>query len=311
VVAQSHVHHHRPAGKALGVAFALTSVVLVVEAVAGYVSGSLALLSDAGHVLTDVAALGLAWFVTYFSERPASEQHTFGYHRSRILAALANATVLLVIAAVIAVEAVVRLQHPRAVQGGVVIAAAVLAIGANAYIAVALSPHRGENLNVRSALLHVVSDIGASLGVVVSGLLAVTVHSYAADPIVSLLIAALISYGAWEIIRDTVVILMEGAPRGLDLAQVRAAMLEVPGVEDVHDLHVWSLSDGYRLLSAHIMVPDQALADTATLLADVKRLLHQRFRIEHATIEPECIDCRVPPRRVIQLHEPRRSRDSV
>jgi cobalt-zinc-cadmium efflux system protein len=287
-------------------AFALTGVILVVEAVGGYLSGSLALLSDAGHILTDLAALGLAWFVTHLSVRPATEQHTFGYQRSRILAALANATVLLLVAVIVAVEAVTRLRHPHPVQGGLVIVAALLAIAVNGYIALVLHDHHQGDLNVRSALLHVVSDIGASAGVVIAGLFALTLHLYIVDPIVSLLIAALITYGAWQIIRDTVVILMEGAPRGLDLTDVRKAMLEVPGVEDVHDLHVWALSDGYRLLSAHITVPDQALADTSTLLSDIKFVLHQRFHIEHATIEPECLDCRVPPRRVIHLDVPRR-----
>lgn len=302
-----HGHQHHLAGRALGTAFALTGIILLVEAVGGYISGSLALMSDAGHILTDLAALGLAWFVTHLSQRPATEQHTFGYQRSRILAALANATVLLLVAAVVAVEAVTRIGHPQAVQGGLVIVAAVLAIAVNLYIAIVLHRHEEGDLNVRTALLHVVSDIAASAGVVVAGIFALTLHLYIVDPIVSLLIVGLITYGAWQIIRDTVVILMEGAPRGLDLAEVRKAMLEVPGVDDVHDLHVWALSDGYRLLSAHVSVPDQALADTSTLLADIKFLLHQRFHIEHATIEPECVDCRVPPRRVIQFLAPRRT----
>lgn len=311
MVSHQHGHHHPLAGRALGTAFVLTGVILLIEAIAGYISGSLALLSDAGHILTDMAALGLAWFVTHLSQRPATEQHTFGYQRSRILAALANATVLLLVAAAVAVEAVARLGHPHPVQGGLVILAALLAIGVNSYVAFALHGHEEGDLNVRSALLHVVSDIGASAGVVVAGVFALTLHLYIVDPIVSLLIAALIAYGAWQIIRDTVVILMEGAPRGLDLASVRQAMLEVPGVEDVHDLHVWALSDGYRLLSAHVTVPDQALADTSTLLADLKFLLHQRFHIEHATIEPECLDCRVPPRRIIHLDAPRRTQKTL
>lgn len=305
----THSHHHSVAGRALGTAIVLTSLILVVEAAAGLFAGSLALLSDAGHILTDVGALSLAWFVAHLSQRPATEQHTFGYQRSRILAALANAAVLLVVAAVLVVEAAIRLGHPRPVQGSLIIFAALLAIAVDTYIAFALREHE-HDINVRSALLHVVSDIGASLGVVVAGIFAVTLHAYIVDPLVSLLIALLIAYGAWQIIRDTIGILMEATPRGLDLDQIRAAMREVPGVEDVHDLHVWALSDGYRLLSAHVTVPDQALADTSTLLSDIKFLLHQRFHIEHATIEPECLDCRVPPRRIIQLHEPRRSERS-
>jgi cobalt-zinc-cadmium efflux system protein len=302
----THIHDQAATGRALGTAFVLTALILIIEAVAGVLAGSLALISDAGHILTDVGALGLAWFVSHLARRPATEQHTFGYQRSRILAALANAAVLAVVAAVIAVEAVVRAQHPQPIRGTIVIAAALLAMAVNTYIAFTLHGH-GHDINVRSALLHVVSDIGASAGVVVAGIAAVTLHAYIVDPLVSFVIAVLIAYGAWQIIRDTVVILMEGTPRGLELDRIRAAMLEVPGVEDVHDLHVWALSDGYRLLSAHITVPDQALADTSTLLSDIKYLLHQRFHIDHATIEPECLDCRVPPRRIIQMHEPRRT----
>lgn len=302
----THRHTHASAGRALATAFFLTALILVVEAVAGVVAGSLALVSDAGHILTDVAALGLAWFVSHLARRPATEQHTFGYQRSRILAALANAAVLIVVAAIVAVEAVIRISHPQPIRGTIVILAAVLAIAVNSYIAFALHGH-GHDINVRSALLHVASDIGASVGVVLAGIFALTLHAYIVDPLVSLVIAALIAFGAWQIIRDTLVILMEGTPRGLELDEIRAAMLEVPGVEDVHDLHVWALSDGYRLLSAHVTVPNQALADTSTLLSDIKFLLHQRFHIEHVTIEPECIDCRVPPRRIIQMHEPRRT----
>lgn len=304
----AHAHEHPVAGRALGTAFALTAIILAVETVAGLAAGSLALLSDAGHILTDVAALGLAWFVAYLSRRPATQQHTFGYQRSRILAALANATVLVVVAVVVTVEALIRLGHPHPVQGGLVIGAAAIAIGVNSYIVFVLRGHRHDDLNVRSALLHVVSDIGASAGVIIAGLFALAAHIYIVDPLVSLFIAILIAYGAWQIIRDTVIILMEGTPRGLDLEAVRSAMLEVPGVEDVHDLHAWALSDGYRLLSAHVTVPDQALADTSTLLSDIKFVLHQRFHIEHATIEPECVDCRVPPRRIIRFDATRGSR---
>lgn len=298
----THTHEHHLVGRALRTAFLLTGIILIVEVGAGYLSHSLALMSDAGHILTDVAALGIAWFVAHLSQKPATEQHTFGYQRGRILAALANAAVLLVVAVIVAIEAVVRLEHPQPVKGAIVIVAALLAIAVNTYIAVVLHQHHEGDINVRSALLHVVSDIGASAGVVVAGAFALTLRWYVVDPIVSILISVLIAYGAWQIIQDTLVILMEGAPRGLDLTKVRNAMLEVPGVEDVHDLHIWALSDGYRLLSAHVKIPDQALADTSTLLSDIKFLLQTRFHIEHATIEPECLDCRVPPRRVIRLH---------
>jgi cobalt-zinc-cadmium efflux system protein len=302
-----HDHGHQHAtGNTLRTAFLLTGIILVVEAAAGYTANSTALLADAGHILTDVAALGLAWFATRLSALPADQRNTFGYRRSAILAALANATLLVIVALAIAIEAVLRVRHPQHVNGGYVVIAAFIAIAVNTYIAFALR-HEDGDLNVRAAMLHVVGDIAASIAVVVSGLLVLIWHAYLADPILSLGIAAFIAYGAWQIVRDTLVILMEGIPRGLDLDRVREAMMEVPGVEDVHDLHIWALSDGYRLLTAHISVPDQALTDTANLLSDLKLLLRRRFHIEHATIEPECLDCTVPQRRVVQFHPPEKA----
>lgn len=300
-MAHNHAHHHTASNK-LRTAFCLTAIILVVEAVAGYAANSVALLADAGHILTDVVALGLAWFAAHLAAQPADERNTFGYRRSTILAALANGSLLIVVAAAVTVEAIVRIQQPEHVNGRFVIGAAVIAIAVNAYIALALRAE-GANLNIRAVLLHVVGDMAASVAVIVAGILVLVWHIYVADPILSLAIALLIAFGAWQIVRDTVVILMEGIPRGLDLDRVRDAMMEVPGVENVHDLHVWALSDGYRLLTAHVLVPEQTLGDTANLLADLKLLLRRRFHIEHATIEPECLDCSVPPRRPVQFHE--------
>lgn len=299
-----HVHHARLAGRALRTAFLLTLGILVVEAVAGYLANSLALMSDAGHILTDAVALALAWYAMRLSAMPADSRNTFGYRRSGILAALANAAVLIAVAGVVGVEAVLRLRHPEHVAGGLVIVAALGAIAVNTYIALALQRERHENLNVRAAFLHVIGDLGASTAVVISGIAILLWHAYLLDPILSLGIVVLIAFGAWQIVRDTVLILMEATPRGVDLEAIEAAMKEIPGVEDVHDLHVWALADGFYLLSAHVTVPDQTLADVSNLLDNLKTLLHRRFHIEHATIETECMDCRVPQRRPIQLEVP-------
>lgn len=300
-----HVHQH--ADSALRTAFFLTIGILVIEVIAGAAANSLALLADAGHILTDVVALGLAWFATRLARRPADESNTYGYRRSGILAALANAGILIAVVLVIAAEAILRLRHPESVRGGIVVPAAALAFLVNGYIAVALHGDDG-NLNVRAALLHVIGDMAASVGVIVAGVLILLWHVDAADPIISLVIAVLIAVGAWRIVRESVVILMEGTPPDVDLDAVRRVMLDVPGVEDVHDLHVWALADGFRLLTAHVAIPDQSLADTATLLSDVKYVLRRRFAIEHATIEPECEDCRIPPRRLIRLESGPESR---
>lgn len=291
-------------------AFLLTLAILVVEAICGYLANSLALMSDAGHILTDAVALGLAWFALRLAERQPTKSNTFGYRRSGILAALVNAAALIVVALIVLIEAIVRLRSPEHVQGGLVVLAAAGAILVNSYIASTLHDSGEENLNVRAALLHVLGDIGASVGVVAAGAAVLLWRTYWADPVLSLLISVLISYGAWQIVRDTVTILMESTPRGIDLDSVEAAMKEVPGVEEVHDLHVWALSDGFRLLSAHVTAPDQSLSDAANLLTDVKLLLNRRFHIDHATIEIECLDCRIPQRRVIELQTSRRERPS-
>ncbi len=300
----NHHHHHHGhglAGARLRNALVLTVGILVIEVVAASLSGSLALLADAGHIVTDVFALGLAWFATRLTELPPNQRQTFGYQRSGIVAALINGTLLVIISLGIAIEAVLRLRHPQSVNGSLVVAAALVAILVNAYIAAGLRGERHDNLNIRAAFLHVVGDLAASVGVVLAGVLILLTHQYLLDPLISLAIAALITSGAWQIVRDTVAILMESTPRDVDLEALRAAMHEVPGVDDIHDLHVWALSDGFRLLTAHVAVPEQSLADAANLLDDLKLLLHRRFHIEHATIEVECIDCRTVRRRPIPL----------
>jgi cobalt-zinc-cadmium efflux system protein len=307
----THSHPHNLIGSRLRRAFLLTIVVLVVEVFAGYVANSLALVSDAGHIFTDAFSLGLAWFATRLSARPPDERNTFGYHRSGILAALVNASVLLLITGAIAVEAIIRLQHPEHVAGGVVIGAALVALAVNSYIAIELRADGVVNLNVRAALLHVVGDIVASGGVVLVGLAILLWHLNALDPVLSLAIAVLIAYGAWQIVRDGTSILMESAPAGLDPDEIRAAMLEVPGAEDIHDLHVWALADGYHLLSAHVSVPDQSLSDSANLLANLKLLLRRRFHIDHATIELECVDCTLPLHRPIRFESAAAEHDQV
>jgi cobalt-zinc-cadmium efflux system protein len=298
----SHHHHLHVTGDRLRTAFFLTLIILLVETAAGLAAHSLALLADAGHILTDAFALGLAWYAARVTQSPPDARNTFGYHRSGILAALLNAAVLILIAGAALVGAVVRVRHPSEVEGGLVLLAATAALVVNLYIASDLRHDRDSNLNIRAALLHVVSDAAASVAVMAGGALILVWHIYVVDPILTAGIAVLIAFGAWQIARDTVSILMESTPAGVDLDALRAAMREVPGVMDVHDLHVWALADGFALLSAHVTVPEQSLADTADLLADLKLMLRNRFHIEHATIETECIDCRVVRRRPVTFH---------
>jgi cobalt-zinc-cadmium efflux system protein len=284
-------HSHAATGKKLQAALALTVVILAVELIAGFFAHSLALLSDAGHVFTDIAALGLAWFATTQADRPADARKTYGYHRTGILAALANALTLLLIVAAIAYEAVLRLQHPVAVTPWPLFVAAGVGIAVNVGIAASLHGEHTENLNVRAAWLHVVGDVAAGVGVVAAGIVIVLTHWYPIDPILSLLIAALIARGAWSILRDTVDILMESTPRGLDMAGMVRDMVRVPGVRDVHDLHVWSIAGGMSALSAHLQVDDRPLSQCGAVVSGVSGLLQRRYGISHATLQLECGGC--------------------
>jgi cobalt-zinc-cadmium efflux system protein len=285
-------HHHALSGTALKQAFLLTTLILAIEVAAGFASHSLALLSDAGHILTDVVALGLAWFAVEQSKRPADARRTYGYHRVGILAAMVNGATLIVIVIFIAIEAARRFVNPQPVQGGLVIVAALLAIAVNVFIAVRLR-ESGGNLNIRAAMLHVIGDIGASIGVIVSGVIILLTGWYYADSVISLGIAALIAWGALRIVRETANVLLEGAPHGVDIAQVRATILEAEGIASVHDLHVWSLDSEQLALSCHVVVPeDLYTADGEHLVRRLEQQLCERFEIGHTTLQVEaCHPC--------------------
>jgi len=225
-----HNHAHSMTGRTLRTAFFLTVIILAVELTGGVLSHSLALLSDAGHVLTDIVALGLAWYATAQAARPADARNTYGYHRTGILAALANAVTLIVIVLAIAYEAIGRFQHPEAVTPALMFVSAAVGIAVNLYIAFGLRKEGGENLNNRAALLHVLGDIGASAGVIVGGVVIVLTRWYPADPLISLFIAVLIARGAWRILRETVDILMEATPKDINVAQLVRDVIQQPGI---------------------------------------------------------------------------------
>jgi cobalt-zinc-cadmium efflux system protein len=278
-------------GASLKTALALTAVILLVEFTGGLVSHSLALLSDAGHVLTDVFALGLAWFAIEQSKRPADKRRSYGYQRVSILAALVNSVTLIVIVIAIAYEAVRRLASPEPVQGWVVIVTAVIGIAVNSFVIFGL---RGEtkSLNMRAAFLHLAGDIGASIGVVVAGVVILLTGWLYIDPILSLGIAALIAYGAWRIVRETVNLLMEGTPPDINLSAVSDEITHTDKVVSLHDLHVWALSSEDTALSVHVVVGDCPLGDAEHLVRDLEQRLCGRFDIGHTTIQVEsCHPC--------------------
>jgi cobalt-zinc-cadmium efflux system protein len=275
----------------LKAALGLTVAVLLVELAGGVFSHSLALLSDAGHVLTDVFALGLAWFAVEQAKRPADQRHTYGFQRAGLLAALVNSAVLIVIVLAIGYEAIRRLAAPEPVQGGIVIATALVAIAINGFV-VLLLRRDTQSLNLRAALLHVTGDVAASVGVVIAGAVILITGWLYIDPLLSLAIAAFIAYSAWGIVRESVHLLLEGTPGEIDLDAVTTEISQTKLVTNVHDLHVWALSSEEVALSCHVVVGDCPLGDAEHIVRDLEGRLCDRFAIGHTTIQVEsCHPC--------------------
>ena len=271
--------------RGLRIAVAITSVFLIVEIIGGLLSGSLALLADAGHMATDAAALLLALFAMRIAERAPTLAKTYGYQRTEILAALANGVGLVLIALYVSYEAVLRIAEPREVEGGLMLAVAVVGLAANLVCAWVLHAGRKSSLNLQVAFLHVLGDALGSLGAIVAAVL-IRVYGWTlADSLVAIGIAVLILFAAWQLVRESVDVLMESVPRHVDMADFERAIRDVPGVVDVHDLHVWTLTSGYHAMSAHVDVREGA--DGKILLHALAQLAKQRFSIEHTTFQLE------------------------
>lgn len=272
---------------ATGITFAFC----LIEAMIGYYSNSLALMADAGHNFADALALALSAFALWMATKPADNKRTFGYHRVGILAALVNAVGLVIMALAIFWEAVLRLKAPEAVQSGPMIWVALVAIILNSGIAWWLSSAAKDDLNVRGAYLHMMGDAAASFGVVIAGIIIHFTGAYIADPIVSIIFAGLVLWSSWSILSESIHVLLEATPAGLDLAKVEQAIHAVPGVLDVHDLHVWTVSSGLIAGSCHIVVADQSVSHGQHILQNVAHMLEHDFKIGHSTIQVEAKDC--------------------
>jgi cobalt-zinc-cadmium efflux system protein len=282
-----HDHTHGMAKKTLRTAFFLTCLILLVGFVGGLLAHSLALLSDAAHTLTDLFALGMAWFAAGQAERPSNEYKTFGYHRVGILAALLNAVTLIVIAVVICWEAVQRFQHPEPVLPFIMFGSAIIAIALNLFIGFGLRKEE-HNLNVRAAALHVFGDVGVSVAVIVAGVIVLVTGWTLVDPLLSVAVALLLAFGTWSIIRETTDILLEAVPKGISLKNLVRDMQAVTGVQAVHDLHVWSVSSGMPALSCHVLIDDLPPSESAHILHSLNDVLGEKYHIGHATIQFEC-----------------------
>ncbi len=263
------------------------------QVVAGLLASSVGLIADAAHNLTDVAAILLAYFALRLTRRPPNSNRSFGYHRSTVLAAQANAAFLIAVSAIIGYEAVLRLLHPHPVKGGVVAAVAVGALAANGLAAWLVFERRSRDHNMRAVALHMTADAAASAGVAGAGIVILLTGGLSwLDPAVSLAIAVLIGVQSSKLVRDTTDVLLESTPSGLDMDDLKEVMSAVPGVEDVHDVHAWSLSSDVYALSAHVVLLGHPTLEEAQLVSvSVKAAIAGRFGIAHATIDLECETC--------------------
>lgn len=280
----AHDHDHATsddgARSGLWKALIITAAFMGVEAVGGWWSNSLALMTDALHMATDVGGLGLSLFALWFARRGASSTMSYGYQRAEILGALVSGVLIWILAVGLVWEGIERLRHPQAVQGVTVIGIAFLGLLVNLISLRFLHGHHEKQINVRAAYLHVLGDLLGSVGALVSGVLIWAFDWRIADPIVTLIFAALIFRSSWGLLREAVEILMESVPRNVDYEAVRQALLALPGVNDVHDLHIWSLSSGKPALSVHLVA--RAESD---VLHEAQHLLGSRFAITHTTIQ--------------------------
>ncbi len=282
----AHAHDFRRQDRrSLRLAIAVVVCFLIVEVAGGWLSGSLALLADAGHMATDLAALALALFALRLAERPPTPAKSFGYQRTEILAALANGVLLVLIAITVAREAVGRLGEPPAVRGGLMLGVAVAGLVANLVCAALLHSGRARSLNLRGAFLHVVGDALGSVGAIFAALAIAWKGWMLADPLVALGVAALILISAWSLVRESVNVLMEATPAHVDLAALEREIRAVPGVRDLHDLHVWTLTSGYHAMSAHVDVAEGA--DAHAVLHRLSGVAESRFGIAHTTFQLE------------------------
>ncbi len=290
----THAHSHIPPRAAvnrLAISLAITLTFVIVEVIAGGVSNSLALLTDAAHNFTDVLALALTWWALVVALRPAHAGKTYGYHRAGILVALVNSTTLALIAVGIFYEAYQRFLHPPEVDAGLLIWVGVAAVIVN--LVTALLVHQGSDhdLNLRSAFLHLMGDVLSTVGAVIAGVIIYFTGANWVDPMVSVLIGFLILWNAWGIIREAVQILMEATPADINVQDLVADLQSLPGVTGVHDLHVWSLNQSLRSLSAHVVVGQMPPDQGAGVRGAINTLLVEKYHIHHATLQLECPGC--------------------
>ena len=290
----AHTHSHVLAGstpRRLAIALVCTAAFVVLEAGAGWYSNSLALLTDAAHNFSDVLALGLSWWALSMSLRPAKDTRTYGYHRVGILVALLNASSLIALSLFVAYEALGRLAAPPPVGEVTIIGVAVIGLFLNAGIAWSLHAASKDDVNVRSTFIHMAGDALSTVGVILAGIGIALFGWQWLDPVASMVIAVMILWSSWGIIRETVDILLEATPRDIDMSMCVRDIMSIAGVRGVHDLHVWSISSSLRALSMHLLTDNILIADGAQIQRNINQMLLTKYAITHATLQLECVDC--------------------
>lgn len=303
---EHHKHEHSGFGhnhgasnkKSLTIALVITTVFLIAEIVGGIITNSLALISDAAHMLSDVAALGLSLLAIWFASKPATLRRTFGFYRAEVIAALINGATLVLISIYIFFEAYQRFKNPPEVQSGLMLIIAVIGLLANLVSAWVLSRGGGHehNLNIRGAFLHVIGDALGSVGAIAAGIIMMYTGWYYADPLISVIIGILVLLSSWRLLNETIHVLLEGTPRHINLENVKASMVNVIGVKQIHDLHVWTVSSGFISMSGHVVIEHEK--NGPTILQELESLLRNKFDLKHTTIQleienmhPDCEEC--------------------
>jgi len=285
-------HRHNGNGsKGLRIALILTIMIMVVETAGGIISHSLALTSDAGHMLVDALALTLSIVALNLAKKPAASTRTYGFHRAEIMAALANGVTLVLVAAYIFYEAYQRFRNPLTVHTPIMLAVAVVGLIANLITMRLLHHERHGNLNVRAAFFHVFGDMISSVGVIAGGIIISITGWKIVDPIIAIMIGIIILWGAVGLVRESVDILMETVPKQIQLDKVTETIKNINGVVELHDIHIWTITSGIYALSTHILIQDQMLSHTSDIIATVNRELEQKFNITHTTFQLECEKC--------------------
>ncbi len=284
---QQFVHSYRR----LRFTLAIVLTVMVVEILGGIFSGSLALLGDAGHMLVDALALGVSLFAIRAAQRPATATKTFGYHRVEILAALANGTILILVSAYIFYEAYQRFLEPSTVKTPLMLTIAIIGLFANLGGVLLLNRASQRNLNVKAAFWHVLGDTISSVGVIIAAIVILLTGSYMADAIAAIAIGIIILWGAVRIVRESADILLEAVPKDVQTTQVVDSVRDIPGVNEVHDIHIWTITSNIYALSAHLVIDDQMVSKSTDIVKAVREELARRYNISHTTLQLECESC--------------------